>query len=68
MDLRIVLLAAGPGLIVWAVGLVLSRWATGPTPKQLGGRIATLGFALVFLGLAALFVLGALLGGTSEPA
>jgi len=71
MDWRPILLAIVPGLVVWAAGLALSRSATEPSATVRGGRITTLGFALVFLGLALLLVLSAVLTTvltTSSPA
>lgn len=67
MDWQIFLLAAGPGLIVWAIGLVASRLATEPVATQQASRITTTGFALVFVGLALLLVLNAVLS-SSSPA
>jgi hypothetical protein len=68
MDWRPILLAIGPGLVFWAAGLALSRRATEPSATLLGGRITTLGFALVFLGLALLLVLSAVLTSSSLAA
>jgi hypothetical protein len=67
MDWQIIALAAGPGLIVWGIGLVASRLATEPVATQRASRIATTGFAFVFVGLALLLVLNAVLS-SSSPA
>ncbi len=67
MDWQIIVLAAGPGLIVWGIGLVASRRPTEPVVIQQAGRVTTTGFALVFVGLALLLVLNAVLS-SSSPA
>jgi energy-converting hydrogenase Eha subunit E len=67
MDWQVIVLAVGPGLIVWGIGLVAGRLATEPIARQQAGRITTTGFALVFVGLALLLVLSAVLS-SSSPA
>ncbi len=53
--------------MVWAAGIALTRLASQPSATVVGGRLSVIGFALVFLGLALLLVLAAVLT-TTAPA
>lgn len=68
MDWRPFLLAVAPGLMVWLAGLLVTRGARGTSATRIGGRLTTVGFAMVFGGLALLLVVSAVLGGSATPA